>query len=314
MNKRQENTLTMFLGFGKFIEANQDMTSLLPYFSDLYVDFKNAVTSIRSLRIIQQGDKTGATDEKSNLRKQVEVETYQISKQLVALASLKNYDALLKEASYLPSDLAKVQDTVISDIAALLIKHATTHLAELGPFGTQEKLDALTATLALYDGSITKPKDSITARAQATRQIEELFELANEKLELMTKIVNAVSDKYPDFHRAFMDKTKVVSLGSKGMSLRANAVDLEGKPLPNVQVEIVPQQPTANARIEAAPSQKPNPVAIKKTSTKGIFRIQNLADGSYTAIVRKLGFKEQLVDFHVVKGELVNLNFTLEQA
>lgn len=314
MHKKQENTLSMLLGFVKHIDSNPEIVFLLPFFPELFAELKNAVAGIRSQRIIQQGDKSGATDEKNHLRKQVEAEAYQISKQLVALASLKHYDTLLKEVSYQPSDFVKAQDTVVSDIAALIVKHALANFTELTPFGTtQAKLDSLQAVLALYDGSLTKPKDSITARAQATKQIEALFEVAMEKLDLLTKIVDAVSDTYPALHAEFKDKIKVVSLGSKGMSLRANAVDSEGNPLPNVKVEIVSQQ-GVNARLESGNTSRPTPIAIKKTSTKGIFRIQNLADGSYTAIVKKLGFKEQLVDFHVVKGELVNLNFTLESA
>lgn len=314
MNTRQENTFSMYYVFIKYINNRRDIADVLPFFKEIFEKFASTVVDIEALRTIQEGDKSGHTLNKNALRMQLEIEVHQLSKKLVAWGSLKSDQALLKEITYTPSDLAKANDTGIKSLASNVLKFGKVHIGDLASFGaTEATLTSLESTMRKYSASIAEPKESLNERSAATLQIEALFEVAEEQLHLMTKIVDAVSEIHVEFYEGFHKAIKVVNLGAKGLSLRASAMDLEGNPISNVSVAIVSQR-SANARLEAGSTSKLTPMLTKKTTDKGIFRIQNLPDGYYTAIVKKTGFKDQEVNFHVAKGEMVDLNLTLENA
>lgn len=79
--------------------------------------------------------------------------------------------------------------------------------------------------------------------------------------------------------------------------------------------EILSRRPAAaDARLADAEGASLDPMVVKKTTEQGNFQVKNLPDGTYTALVKKLGYQDQEVTFHVVAGEMVDLEVTLEPA
>lgn len=316
MTARQEDELTMYYGFKEFADAQTATTSKIPFFQETYVPFLSCHESILLYREIQEGDKSGVTLDKAILRKQVEERTLYFSLKLQAVAGVRKNQALAKEATYTASDLTRATDTRIKDIAGLLHTLATRHLTDLAVYNITADTLADFKTLVLQYGiSIGQPKLVKDQQVHATAQIERLFGEANEQIKLMDKLVAAVKGEHPEFEDGYARATKVASPGSRPLAFRANAKDAKGNPLSNVTFEIISQRPaSANSRLADTEGASLDPMVVKKTTESGNLQVKNLPDGTYTALVKKLGYQDQEVTFHVVAGEMVDLEVTLETA
>lgn len=315
MNTKQENILSMYYGFREFVDAQLETANQVPFFAETYRQFESAYEAILNFRVVQEGDTSGVAQDKAALRKQLEAETMELSKQLVAWAAVRKNHTLYKKVVYTASDLTRATDTGFRDVAELIFMLANENLNDLAIYEvTVERLANFRKSIDRYSASIGKPRQSLNERANATEQIERLFDEAEERLELMDKLVEASKKKFPDFYNSYCRATKVVQLGSKSLALRANAKDAHGNPLANVIFEITSHQlADANARLSGSSFMSTTPTLVKRTTDNGNFQVQNLADGIYRALVKKTGYQDQEVTFHVAKGELLDLDVTLQK-
>lgn len=314
MNTKQENILNMYDGFVKYVNEQSETAKLIPFFMEAYGQFLTAYEGIQHYRKIQDSDVPIATLDKSQLRKQVESATLGLSAQLVALAQVKKNYSLSKRASYTSSELATLADSAMKDVAELMTRLAQEFLTELKIYEvTTNQLTSFKELIALFGTSLTKTRQSMSDKVNATEQIEQLFDVAKEKMDLMDKLIEASKGKYANFYNGFVRVTHVTEVNGRSLTLRAQAKDLMGNPIPNVSFEIL-----ANAGVKTPRNGEQSPLMVsylhKKTTETGNFQVQHLPEGTYTALVRKLGFQDKEVTFRVVGGEMVDLEVTMEPA
>ena len=311
MNAKQENHLRMYYGVKQYADGPIGIIDKIPFFEMAYVPFVEAYEGILEFRVVQEGDKTGVSMDKKALRKQLEAVCLQLSVQLQAIAGVTKSQSLAKEAKYTASDLVRARTLRIKGIAELLHGLATEHLSDLAVYEvTTASLADFMALILKYGSSISQPRLTIDQKANATSRIKELMAVAEEKLGLLDTLVEAVKGKFPAFHDGYVRARKVVNLGSGGLALRVNAEDAGGQPLANVTFKILSHH--SEGHLIDREGALLRPLLIKRTAKKGGFYVRNMAEGRYKALVGKLGYQEQELDFYVLGGELADLKVKLE--
>lgn len=310
MNARQENILSMYQGLVQYVNVRPEAAAVVPFFMETFGQFITAYEGIRHYRTIQEADLSGSSLDKSTLRKQLESATLGLSAQLMALAGVKKNYSLSKRASYTSAELAKVADTVLKDIAELMFRLAQEFLQELSIYEVSPvQLAAFKELIAQYGASLSKTRQSMSDKTNASEQIEQLFDVAKEKMDLMDKLVENAKGKHVDFYKGYVRVTHMTNVSPQPLSLRAIAKDAKGNPIENVSFEIV-----ANSEVKAngeEPAKTTNYLR-RNTSDKGNLQIQSLPEGSYTVLVRKSGFQDKEVIFQVEGGAMVDLEVTME--
>ena len=304
----------MYYGFVEFVSGQLPLANQIPFFMEAYGQFMIAYEGILNYRLIQESELTGAALDKSVLRKQLESLTLGLGLQLMALAEVKKNYSLSKRASYSAADLSRATDMVVKDIAELILRLAQEFVTELAMYEvTVEQLAAFKLVIEEYSVAISRPRQTLSDKANATEQIEQLFDLAKERLDLMDKLAEASKGKYADFYNGYVRATHVTKASNKGLALRAYTKDANGNPVANVSFEIL-----ANTRVQTRSEGEEIPPTVaylhKMTTDKGNLQVQNLPDGTYTALVRKQGYQDKEVIFKVVGSEMVELDVTMEPA
>lgn len=219
MNTLQENDLRMYYTFKEYVDGELEIANKIPFFPETYQLFLTDYDELLVWREIQEADKSGVALDKANLRKELETKSLWLVSKLQAVAAVRKNQDLATVSKYGSSDLSKATDTRLRDIAGLLHKLAQQNLNDLAVYEITTDFLADYKTLTLqYAASIPKPKQSIDDKANATQKIEQLFDQAEEKLELMDKLVQAVKEKHIDFANGFERATKVLNLGKKSLA------------------------------------------------------------------------------------------------
>jgi len=314
MNAKQENTLSMYFGFVEYVGSQLPSANQIPFFMEAYGQFRIAYEGILNYRLIQESNLSDALLDKSILRRQLESLTLGLSLQLMALAEVKKNYSLSKRANYTASDLSRATDSVVKDIAELILRLAQEFMSDLATYEvTTEQLTAFKRVMEEFGRVILKPRQSLSDKANAIEQIEQLFDVAQEKLHLIDKLVDASKGKYTEFYKGYVRATYMTQVDNKGSALRANTKDTKGDPIANVSFEIL-----ANARAEAHSEGDENPITMaylhKMTADNGQLLVQHLPDGTYTALLRKLGYQDKEVIFQVAGCSMVDLDVTMELA
>lgn len=314
MNKRQHNKYNMKKTVVQVLVRESTTTSALPNFDPLFNEYVWCNGEIERLRVIQEYDITGFTKDKANLRRGLATVVGDVSRKLVVYyTSTKNNGA--KDGIRLsPSDIKKATDAKLNAWALTVLNAAEKDQANLAPFNiTAADITNLRTMLEAFLKAMKTPVVSRSDISSATKDLEKVFAKSDEIEAQIDEIVDTIQLTHPTFYETYKSSRKINDMGSRSISFKASAKDSKGNQLSNVTFEILNADETVGLKASGADSEELKPIVSKKTTGKGGFQIKNLPDGTYTALVKKPGFLEKEVQFHVVGGELVNLNVTLEK-
>lgn len=112
----------------------------------------------------------------------------------------------------------------------------------------------------------------------------------------------------PDFYSQYKTARIIVSTGGGKTSVIGHVTLLgNNEPVKGVSFSF---SLDGEAKSASAMPQKP---VVKKSADKGIFRIANLPEGTYNVVVKKTGFKEQVLTVNVANGETTNVDVILDK-
>lgn len=314
MDNKQENRFSMMLGVEEYLKLKLDLFGNLPTFGTLFDLYKQCLREIERLRKFQEGDKSGATENKKRLREELTTVVADTSRKLTAYAKISRNEAMLAEVKYADSDLDTVADTKLKAIGEKLYDYANKHAADVLAYDlTVEEVAQLREALDAFQAAMQKPSLTIKERAQCTKEIKDQFTQASVHLDDLDALIEILHLKQPSVYEGYVRVRKVGQSGSRGVAFKASAKDANGQTLPKVTFELFSAiEGQDQLRTEGQGTTTIKPIMVKKTSKKGQLRVKSLPDGSYTAIVKKLGFQDQEIKFYLVEGEMVHLNVTLE--
>jgi hypothetical protein len=310
MTNKQESKYSMELAVRDFFNKNAAVTTTLPNFSALFTLYNNNLNQVQVIREQQEANKTGISDNKEMLRKDLIAKAYDVSKKTEVYAKLNNNAILAKEIHYSESDLLRAPDSKLKDKSMLIYDRANSNINVLGPYGiSATTLTALKAAIDAFNTAIPSTRIGKTESKSATTQLTKIFAANDELIKKFDLLVEIVRLTQPVFYSGYKDNRKIIDTGVGMLALIARVYDANsGQFIKGAKATFIPLNGTANASMFKTTKQ-----LVKVSGNKGIFKIKNLPDGTYEVHVVKTGYKPLTIITSVASGDRTVLEIKLEK-
>lgn len=309
MTNKQESTEKMSVATVAYLLANPTITAGLPNFPAYFTVIQTTNTQIQAAQVQQEADKSGDTVTKKLARATLIAQAIDVSRRVVAYATNVNNNALLILVNYTESDLNRSSDTKLVGSCQVIRDNANANVAALAPYGvTAPILTTLQASITSFNTSIPKVRVDTTDRGEATKLLASLFKTLLSNWAKIDTLVEMVRTAQPNFYNEYQLVRKVIVMGTGSLALKVQANDAQsGDSLANVTLTLTP----ANTALRAASTAKTT--VVKKTAKGGGSNYKSLADGDYTVVAKKPGFKDVVTTVSVVNGESTVLEIKMEK-
>jgi hypothetical protein len=309
MTNVQESNLLMELAVEDLFTKNATITALLPNFGALHTQYAANTEQIQIIKEQQGIDKSGISDAKDGLRADVIDKALDVSRKTEGYALMNNNAILAKEVHYSKSDLKRSTDSNLKDNALIIHDKANENIAALTEYGvTARSLSSLKSAIDQFNVAIPSTRIGKTETKQVTSQLAKLFKNNDALLAKFDLLAEIVRLSHPEFYSAYKDSRKIIPRGRGSLALKVLVTDAAtGEGIKGVKVSFALQ----NGLSKAATAKKP---FVKTTADKGIFKIKNLADGTYTATLVKTGYRKEVVTVNVASGEMTVMEVKMEKS
>lgn len=310
MTSEQESRFSMQLVTRDFLIVNAPITATLPNYAGFFTAVNNGITQIQVIREQQEFDKTGIAVNKTQLKTSLISLAIDVSRKVVAYATIANNSILLKEVKYTESDLKKSADTILKDRCQVIYDRANSNLAALATYGvTAAILTNLLNALTAYNTSIPKPRLGIADKKLATEQLAALLKSVDDNLAKIDALVEIVRITQANFYSGYKTARKIVETGVGSLSAKGKITDsVSGAGLKGATITFTSETGARNAKTGNAFV----PV-VKKSADLGGFNIKTLPEGSYNVTITKPGYKDAIVTVYVTNGELSVVDVVMEK-
>ena len=177
-----------------------------------------------------------------------------------------------------------------------MMHQSNENLADLLTYGaTAASLTAAQDLRTDYISKMADPRNAISYKAEETKLLKIEFAKADKLLEeTMDTLIIIV--KYSDMtvYDIYKNNRKIINPGSFPLALRVFVTNPDQEPLEKVKAKIA-----GNSK-------------IYKTAKKGSFNIKSLPEGMHTITFSLPGYKDQTLNFPIIKGKRTDLRITLQ--
>ena len=312
MNSIQENKLSMYYVLRSTCDKYQSTWVTNAVFAATYNLWLGKLPLIEQNRDAQIIETSGITTDKSDKRAAMVEKALFIVSRLQSYANTTSNVELNAGVSYTQSDLRKSRDGDLVGICNSIVTKATANAANIVNYGvTAAMITELQGAIIAFSATLPKPKAAKSQTKTATENLRILFKeadlLLTKRLDLDIEMFKTTK---PDFYSQYKTARYYTSIGRKVMALTGKVTMAEvGGPIKGVTFTFTPQL-NGLARDAGTDTVK---TIVKKSADKGNFRIANLQEGTYQVVVRKIGFKEQVLTVNVANGETTKLKVELEK-
>ncbi len=298
----------MYLAVRNFVILNEGILKNIVRFIAAFIKLQAYTDEIQLIGKIQGTNKTGLALDKNRLRKALIAITLKNANKLAILAKLINNGTLLREVRLNESDLARVPDVTVKDMAQVIYDRVETNLNNLAEQGiSSETQKKFLETITAYNNAIATPRTGITEKRQATQKLTVLFKSADEEIDIMDLAVGSVKDEYPDLYNGYKNSRKLVDTSSGSLTLIAAAKDITNAMPVSGATFIFKHESSLSS------SGNGNGGIVKKTSKKGNFHIKTMETGNYKVKVSSDGYKEKELMVSIPEGRRTELTVELEK-
>lgn len=310
MTSKQESKFSMQLVVRDYLTANAAITATLPNYAGFFSGVSAGIVQIQSIRAQQEADKTGIAGSKTQLKVNLIVLAMDVSRKVVAYATIVNNTELLQEVNYAESDLKKCADTILKDRCQVIYDRANTNVAVLAAYGVTAAIVAnLLTALTAYNVAIPKPRLGITDKKRATEQLVLMLKEVDDNLSKIDVLVEIVKVTQATFYSKYKNVRKIIETGVGTLSVKGKITDADsGVGLKGAKVSFAAD---GSGGIVKAGS---GTAKVKKSADQGGFNIKSLAEGGYIVTISKPGFKDAVVTVYVTDGALSVVDVALEKS
>ena len=228
-------------------------------------------------------------------------------------ATVTGNNELYESVHFSATKLSKCRDTNLIGYCDIIAAKATANVANLATYGvTAALITDFQAAATAYATYIAKPRTITTQTKNATENLAILFKESNDILTKRLDLdIEVFKTTKPDFYSQYQTARQIISSAGSVTAVKGvtKAKD-NGELLKNVTLTFTLVE---NDGLKAA-AIATNKDLVKKSADKGKFRIANLAEGTYTVTIHKIGYKDQTITITVAKGETTDLVIELEKA
>ncbi len=298
----------MYLSLRNLRNLYAAIMKLIPKFEASFAILLIKIDQIQMVSEKQGINKTGLTEDKNTLKKNLIALTVKFANKLSILAKLNKNQTLFNEVKLRESSLETISGVTLRDKAQVIYDRAQANIGSLEEQGiTADTQKAFLEMIQAFNNALSTPRTGIAEKAQATKSLLLLYDEADASIEIMDLAAESAKDEYPDFFSAYKTSRILVDNNTSGLRLKATAIDLSSKePLKGVFFRF---------RYKGLKSggNTGNGDFTKKTAKKGGFTIKNMDPGTYTVLVTKPGYKDQDVTVTISDGERSELKVELEK-
>lgn len=312
MTGKQESKLDMELTLREFFAKNMEVASLMPNFTIVNGTFDTNLNNIQVVSGNQEVNRSGITENKELIRKEVGLKACDISHKLVAYATMTNNVILRNEVYYTETELKKSTNSSLTTKALLLLNKATANAKDVAAYGiTTNMLTDFKVAIDKYSEVIPSIRIGKSESKEATKQLSALFKENDSILDKFDILVEVLRTSHPDFVESYKSIRKVISKSKGSLALMARVTDEEtGEPIKGAKLTLVPKNKITTTAATAVRASKP---VVKRTAEKGIAKKKNMIDGEYIATIEKVGFAIKTKEVNIVSGEMTVLDIKLSR-
>jgi hypothetical protein len=235
---------------------------------------------------------TGITQDKANLRKDLESKGFAISAAVSAYAATIGKKDLYNQVNINTSTFSKFRDAELVGVITNLHRDATVEITNLAPYGVTTT--ALTALLTANNAFGAIMKNPITAIAKRKIATETIAEILPEIMEIMeTRVDNLIvglTATQPQFVAVYNAVRALNSAPTYKLSATITTLNADtSKPIANANIVVLNQNIT------------------RTSSERGYNTIQNLPEGAHQLEVTHPNYATQTLDFTVVSNETTEI-------
>lgn len=250
------------------------------------------ITGLATHIATQLENPTGTTVEKTNMRKNLEDQTFVLGSACCSYASATIKPDLFNRCRYTKTDLTRYRDAELVGICTNLHSDATVHAADLVTYSVDSvMLSTFQSSITSFSGVMKNPTEAIARRTTATTKISNLLPQILEMMSVrLDNDIVSMSSSQPDFVETYNNVRNISNSPTSTLSLTVTVVDsVTNAPIANVELEIMGESIT------------------RKSSARGYNTIINLVAGSHQLKVSRPGYDSQTMPFVVVSGETTEL-------
>ncbi len=166
----------------------------------------------------QEDPTTGITQDKEALRDELEDLIREIGDAVYAYASKKGDHALAAQVEIKMSELDRMSDQRVDDVAVRVHSAAAANLAALGDYNVdQAKLDALDAARVAFQGTKSKPRVKIAEKAGETKTLPGKIRAVKTVLRTrLDKLMTGFRKTDPEFYAGYLAARVIVDRRGPG--------------------------------------------------------------------------------------------------
>ena len=314
MDSLQKSKLSMSMATRDYLLLNTTITTPLPNFTANFTTFQSTITQIQAIAELQDFEKTGIADSKTQLKASLCSLSADYSRKMVAYATFTNNAVLLKEIKISESELKRLADADLKTKAQELYDRAQSNLAALATYGIAAATQTnLQTAITAFNASIPKPRLGIDEKKQATQQLLVLFKTLDSSLENIDLAIDIVRLTQVNFYNGYKTARKIIITGTTTLSVKGLVTDsITGEPVKGATIEFSP----AEAVMMMTKTEKSvvSPIIVtKKTAEKGGIQVKSLPAGTYQVTIKKVGYADVVTTVNVNDNEMSLLNVEISK-
>jgi len=299
MNSKQSSVYAMLRRIYDLLKKNLPLLSGLPVFTTLFSVYETKLIQLGVVSEQQEKDISGLKKQKEALRADLILKAMDVSRRVVAYATLTGNEVLAKEAYYTDTDLQHYPDETLATSCSVIYSAAIANTAALLEYGvTTDTLTAFKKAVDDFRTAMDNPKKGTTEKKQATDQLAQLID---EELALLGKIdllVDMLKNSNPEFFAEYYDTRKVV-YHSGSLAVKGQVTDAAtGAALSGVTISFALD---GVVKLE------------KPTAEGGGFTDKTLAEGIYAVTASRIDYISQTVTVNILANELCAINIALQK-
>lgn len=293
------------------MENHQLVFKLIPYYDDTVKNFIPNTNKITDEALKQQTVSIGARTIKNENRAKVCKSTALLCYRSLLYAENTKDLAFKEIVNHTESSLSALADDKLINTTRHINSEIVKRKTQLVPVGiTDLMIDENEEQISIFRGVSDNPQSVVNERSAYTTNIKEWIKENDDILNLLDIGVNLFKDSHSDVYASYKSARKVIVTHKRSMSVRAQILDsitLEG--IRGVKVSFTP----VADQTTLTPEEVKKNTMEKTTAEKGIFNIKSIAEGVYTVVIYKAGYKTITKTITIADGDLFELKINLEK-
>jgi len=306
MNKHDEVKVTTDTVICEFFEKNSTEASKLPNCTSILAAIKANDQQIFAFKSQLNALGNSASQQKESSHQILVDKSLSHLHRFGAYIAMKNDKQLEATVGFKAYQVAKAKDSKLVDYATTLLnkgREMVTQLAEVGV--TDVNLNELSDAIDAFKTSIPLPKLEESTETQINREIKRLIKENDKhraKIDAIMEIARETNKAFYDSYRSLRRISRPIPTH---IALAVNVTDSQtAEPISGVNIMVT---------MQAKDSRDSGKAHQRKSAEKGGIRIKNLAEGTYTLMASKLGYRDQTLTINIIAGETTTVAIKLDR-